>query len=100
METIIDVLLDEDNCDPIRLGDEHGHDILFGQVAVIPHNEKLYCILKPITPVEGVADDEAMVFYVEEPPQGPPYLKIESDELTAIDVFEEYYDLLEERKKK
>lgn len=56
---------------------------------------KLYCILKPITPMEGVADDEALVFYVEESPKGPPYLKIETDEHAAMDVFEEYYDLLE-----
>lgn len=100
METIIDVLLDADNRDPIRLGDEHGHDILFEQVAVIPHNGKLYCVLKPITPMEGVADDEARVFYVEEPPHGPPYLKIETDELAVLDVFEEYYNLLEGRRKK
>ena len=100
METIIDVLLDADNRDPIRLGDEYGHDILFEQVAVIPYNGKLYCVLKPITPMEGVADDEAIVFYVEEPPKGPPYLKVETDELTALDVFEEYYNLLEGRKKK
>ena len=98
METIIDVLLDANNREPVRLEDEYGHDILFKQVAVIPCNGKLYCILKPITQIDGVADDEAMVFYVKEPAQGPPYLKFETDELAAIDVFERYYDLLEEQK--
>lgn len=97
MESIIDVLLDEENTDPIRLADENGREIVFDQIAVIPYADKLYCVLKPITRIEGVAADEAIVFYVDETSGEAPCLKVERDELTAMSVFEEYYDLLEEK---
>ncbi len=96
MLSILDVLMDEDDRDPIRLADSEGRELLFEQVAVIPYEEKIYCILKPITRIEGVAEDEAIVFYVEESPDAPPVLMVEHDELKAIEVFEAYYDLLEE----
>lgn len=100
MENILDALLDKDNREPVHLWDEYGHDVLFEQVAVIPRDGKLYCILHPITPMEGVADDEALVFYVEKPTLGSPYLKIETDERVVIDVFERYYELLDAQEKK
>lgn len=98
MEDILDVLLDENNKEPILLGDENGNKILFEQIAIIPHNGKLYCILKPITHVNGISENEAVVFYVEAD-NDPPFLKVEEDELTAIDIFEEYYNLLEKHRK-
>ena len=94
---IYDVLLDEENTEPIRLQGESGTEILFEQVAVIPHDDKLYCVLKPITHIEGIADDEALVFYVEDPEEGEPYLKCETDELKMLEIFEEYYALLEDK---
>ncbi len=100
MINILDVLLDKDDRDPIRLADSKGRELLFEQVAIIPHDDKIYCILKPITRIEGVADDEAIVFYVDESSAESPVLMVETNELTAIDVFEEYYDLLEKDKKK
>ena len=59
---IVDILLDEDNEDPITLYDENDKAVKFDQVAVIPLNNNLYAILKPIDEMEGVADDEAIVF--------------------------------------
>ena len=61
---IMDILLDEDNEDPITLYDENDRAVKFDQVAIIPMDNKLYAILKPIDPLEGVADDEAIVFRV------------------------------------
>ena len=95
---IVDVLLDEDDHEPIVLVDGGGSKVAFEQIAVIPHNDKLYCILKPITHIEGVEDDEAIVFYVDEQEGKDPALMVETNELTAIDVFEEYYDLIEEHR--
>lgn len=100
MEDIIDVLLDEENREPRVLLDGNGNKLAFEQVAVIPHNNKLYCILKPITHIDGVANDEAIIFYVDEQSGRNPVLMVETDELAAIDVFAEYYDLLEEQRKK
>ncbi len=92
---ILDVLLDEENKDPIVLIDEQGTLLKFEQIAVIPYNDKIYCILKPIDPMKDVEEDEAIVFYVDEEEEAPS-LKVETDELTSLKVFEEYYELLEE----
>ena len=96
-EEIIDILLDEENKDPIVLTDDKGRKLAFEQVAVIPYEQKLYCVLKPLDHIDGVADDEALVFYVDEGENedDDPVLRIEDDELKAIDVFMEYYDLLD-----
>ncbi|MBR1890383.1 MAG: hypothetical protein IJ817_01690 [Clostridia bacterium] len=91
---ILDILLDEDNKDPIVLADESGKRLTFEQIAVIPYNEKVYCVLKPVDHIDGINDDEAIVFYVDERPTGP-VLMVEPNEKTAINVFDEYYNLLD-----
>ncbi len=93
---IIDVLMDENNKEPITLMDANGKRLSFEQIAVIPHNDKLYCVLKPIDKIENVQDDEAIVFYVDETQGDEPVLMVETDEQVAMDVFDEYYDLLDE----
>ncbi len=95
--SILDILLDEDNEDPITLYDENDKAIRFDQVAIIPLEEKLYAILKPIDEMENVADDEAIVFVVNEDENGESILEIETDEPTAIKVFDEYYKLLDKQ---
>ncbi len=95
--SILDILLDEDNEDPITLYDENDKAIRFDQVAIIPLDEKLYAILKPIDEMENVADDEAIVFVVNEDENGESILEIETDEPTAIKVFDEYYKLLDKQ---
>ena len=97
---ILDILLDEDNDEPITLIDENEKEVRFDQVAIIPLKEKLYAVLKPIDEMEGVADDEAIVFLIEETEDGDAELVIETDEPTAIKVFDEYYKLLDEAEKK
>ncbi len=97
---ILDILLDENNDEPISLFDEDDKEIKFEQVAVIPHNEKIYAILKPIDELEGVADDEAIVFLVDEDEEGNSILVIEKDEEVATLVFDKYYQLLDEAEDK
>ena len=96
VKDILDILLDENNDDPITLYDENEKDIKFEQVAIIPDNNKIYAILKPIDELEGVADDEAIVFAVEEDEEGFSVLVIEKDEEIAVRVFDKYYQLLDE----
>lgn len=100
---LLDVLLDQDNKEPIVLMDESGKEITFEQVAVIPYEIKkenrLYCVLKPIDKIEGIGDDEAIVFLVDTDSEGNSIIKVEEDEEIAIAVFDKYYDLLEEAKK-
>ncbi len=93
---ILDILLDEKNNDPIVLTDDQGTIYRFEQIAVIPYNDKIHCILKPIDPMKDVEKDEAIVFYVDK--EGTtPILKVETDELTSLKVFDAYYDILEKR---
>ncbi len=98
---LIEVLLDKTNTDPIVLCDERGRTLSFEQVAIIPRKRNgrwvLYAVLKPLDSIEGVADDEAIVFYVDESAD-TPVLKVELDEESAIEVFHEYYDLLEDNR--
>lgn len=96
---ILDVLLDEDNEDPVTLYDENGKSYRFDQVAIIPMDNKLYAILKPIDEMEGVADDEAIVFAVNETDDGESSLVVEIDESIAMRVFDEYYKLLDAQEK-
>lgn len=99
-EDIIDVLLDDENRDPIVLVDGSGKKIAFEQIAVIPYDEKLYCVLKPIDHIDHVSDDEAIVFFVDEKEGKEPVFMVETDEFKAMAVFEEYYNLLDEERKK
>ncbi len=91
---LLDVLLDKDNKNPIIMSDESGRIIRFEQVAVVPYNNELYCILKPIDELPGIGDDEAIVFLCDTDENGNTVLKVEQDEETAIAVFNIYYVLL------
>lgn len=89
--SLIDTILDPDNESPIRLIDEGNNIVEFDQIAVIPYEDELYAILKPITHIDGVGEDEALVFR----------LNIEEDSVEIINdfdlcdnVFDIYYDLL------
>lgn len=98
---LLDVLLDRENRDPILLMDENGRQLAFEQVAVIPYDvqgqdRKLYVVLKPIDKIDGIADDEAVVFVCDTDKAGNTVLRLEENEEVAIDVFDKYYDLLEE----
>lgn len=93
---IIEELLDEENHEPIAVFDESGNKFLFEQVAIIPMGNDIYCVLHPLSEIEGVEEDEAIVFKVEADENNFTYLIIENDEETAMEVFERYYDLLDE----
>lgn len=92
---ILDILLDEENKDPIILMSEKGQKLTFEQVAIVPYNDKIYAVLKPVDKIENIADDEAIVFYVDETVT-PSVLRVEEDEKIAIKIFEEYYNLVEQ----
>ena len=93
---LLDILLDEDNDSPITVYDENDKPVRFDQVAIIPYKDKAYAILKPIDEMENVEDDEVIVFLIEETDDGDAELVIETDEPTAMKVFDEYLKLLDE----
>lgn len=97
----IDCLFDEDNTDPIALFNEKGEKVEFEQIALIPledDDDKIYAILKPIEAMEGVGEDEALVFEVveSEDDEEEEYLNLVSD-IDIIDkVFDVYNKLMDE----
>ena len=90
----IEMLLDENNTENLKLYDENNKETEFEQVAIIPLDEKIYAILKPVTKIVGVNDDEALVFVIEEI-DDEDCLVIVDDEAVVDKVFKEYYELLE-----
>ena len=92
----IDALFDEDNHDLIVLYNEYGEEVLFEQVALIPQ-EKTYVILKPVQPLPGMNEDEALVFAVEIHPETQEEdLVLVTDDAIIDRVFDEYDALVEE----
>lgn len=92
-------LLDENDSNNIVLFDENGKETEFEQIAIIPVKEQIFAILRPVEKMEGVNEDEGLVFELEETPEGEELLNLldpeEDDDLIDI-VFEEYYKLLEQ----
>ena len=101
---LLDVLLDEDNKDPIVLMDDRGKQIAFAQVAIIPFGEgdekKLYVILKPIDKIDGMEDDEVLVFIVLSDDYGNTIVKVEENVEIAQAVMERYKELLKQARNK
>ena len=89
----IDALFDENNNDAIILFNENGEEIAFEQVAIIPISEKVYAILKPIQPMDGVGEDEGLVFSIEQNDEGEEYLELTVD-ADIIDAVFTVYDAL------
>ena len=89
--SVVDMLLDPDNESPITLENDKGQLIKLDQIAIIPLKDQLYAILKPITKVEGVGEDEALVFRVD---VEEDTIEIVNDFKLIDKVFDRYYDLL------
>ncbi len=91
----IEQILDPNCDDDIVLYDENNEETVFGQVAVIPLNDAIYVILAPITKVEGVGEDEGIVFVIEEN-EDEEVLTVVTDEKIVDEVFDIYFKLCEE----
>ena len=91
----IDMLLDENNTENIKLYNEENQEVEFEQIALVPIENKTYAILKPVLKMEGIADDEALVFVIDEI-DDEDCLVIVEDDAVIDQVFEEYYKMLKE----
>ena len=92
----IDALYDEDNNDAIVLMNEKGEEIPFEQIALIPQNDKTYAILKPLVQLEGVGENEGLVFSIETKSEGMEYLALIVEENIIDKVFDVYNTLIDE----
>ena len=91
-ERYIDRFFDENNFDNIHLEDNSGKEIEFEQVAVVDYEEKYYAILHPVTKLDGVGEDEALVFLIDEEKDELVY---EENEETVSAVFDVFYSDME-----
>ena len=85
-----------ENEDRITLVSASGEEIDFIEVAGIAHDGKFYAILAPEEPLEGMDDDEALVFEVTRGANGEDSYNIVTDDDILDAVFAEYNRLLDE----
>lgn len=91
----IEQILDENNTENVILYDAEGKPIEFEQVALIPleRTGKLYAIMIPVTPMQGVNEGEGVLFVVDEL-KGD--IEIERDDAIIDEVLTIYKTLIEE----
>lgn len=73
-----------------------GEEVDFIEIAGIAYNGKFYAILQPVELLDGMDDDEALVFEVSSGEDGTNNFAIELDDTIMDAVFEEYNRLLDE----
>lgn len=100
-KSLVDILLDEEDMSDVVLYDNDDKAVRFEQIAIIPEvidgQTRLYAILQPIDTLDGVAEDEALLFRVfTEENDGEDNVVFEDDFDIAEAVFEKYYKLIEE----
>ena len=85
-KTLIDILFDEENVDGITLRLDDGQEVDFEQIATIPLKSGAnYAILKPTVELEGVADDEVMIFRIIDEKGGRLELETDDHVLEEVD---------------
>ena len=81
--------------DIVTLLSATGEEIDFVEIAGIAHKGNFYAILQPVELLEGMADDEALVFKVSRTEDGEDKFEIELDDEIIDAVFAEYNRLLD-----
>lgn len=88
---------DLEEAEIVVLSDEEGNDVEFEVVAGIDYQDGYYMLLMPTNKVEGIEEDEAVIFRVEEDEQDPEYINYlpVEDEAILDAVFSEYLKAVE-----
>ena len=81
--------------DIITLLSATGEEVDFVEIAGIAHKGNFYAILQPVELLEGMSDDEALVFKVSRGEDGEDKFEIELDDEIIDAVFAEYNRLLD-----
>ena len=89
-------ILDEEEDDIIILKSADGEEVEFVEIAGINLDGKFYAILQPVELLEGMDEDEALVFEVVRGADGEDSFNIELDDDIIDAVFAEYNRLLDE----
>lgn len=94
LENEMDNELERDD-DIVTLLSATGEEIDFVEIAGIAHKGNFYAILQPVELLDGMADDEALVFKVTRNADGNDKFEIELDDDIIDVVFAEYNKLLD-----
>ena len=88
--------MENDDDDIVTLLSAEGEEIDFVEIAGIAYKGSFYAILQPVELLDGMDDDEALVFKVTRGKDGEDKFEIELDDSTIDAVFAEYNKLLDE----
>ena len=88
--------MDNNQDEIITLRSATGEDIDFVAVAEINHKGGYYLILQPVELLEGMEDNEALVFKIVRERDGSESLQIELNDNIVDAVFEKYERLVDE----
>ena len=86
----------EEYDDIITLTSENNEEIEFVNIAQIVCQSIIYAILQPVELLDGMDEDEALVFEVETDEEGQNSYTIVTDDEIVDEVFSRYNHLLEE----
>ena len=81
----------------VTLTSADGQEIDFVEIAGIALRGNFYVILQPVELLEGMGENEALVFKVTQDRDGEDHFNIELDDEIISEVFDEYYRLLDEQ---
>lgn len=91
-----DEVLKENDDDIVTLLSANGEEVDFVEIAGIAYKGNFYAILQPVELLDGMDDDEALVFKVSRGKDGEDKFEIELDDEIIDAVFKEYNILLDE----
>ena len=91
--TVVD---EEEYDDIVTLLSADGEEVDFVEIAGIAYGGEFYAILQPVELLEGMEDDEALVFKVSRGENGEDQFDIVLDDEIIDGVFDEYEKLLEQ----
>lgn len=80
----------------ITLTDDDGKPVDFYEVACIEYQGEFYALLQPVEPMEGLGEDEALIFKVREEDDENDVFEPVMDESVSEAVFAEYLKALED----
>ncbi len=84
--------------DIVTLTSANGEEIDFVEIAGIAYRGNFYAILQPVELLDGMDDDEALVFKVTRGRNGEDSFNIELDDAIIDAVFKEYNKLLDQQR--
>lgn len=90
--------MDNNQDEIITLRSATGEDIDFIAVAEINHKGGYYLILQPVELLEGMEENEAIVFKIVRDRDGSETLHVELDDSIVDGVFEKYERLIDDAK--